>query len=323
MRRLLVFAALFFALSAHAEVTIDWVTVGDPGNVPDTEVMICCETDTGESYIGTTGLGAVDYVYRVSKYEVTNTQYASFLNAVAKSDPNGLYNINMRTGHGGILRSGSSGSFTYSVFSEKVDKPVIYVSLYDALRFANWLHNGQPTGEQGTTTTEDGAYTITSAGIAANSITRNAEATIFLTNDDEWYKAAYYDPISLSYFDYPTGTDTKTFCGAPTAEANYASCESYTPGFTEVGSYPGSASPYGTFDQGGNAEEWTETIAGSERVLRGGAFNAGSLAAGRPATDDPTWEEWYGFRVAMIPEPTTALLVACGLVGLGVRRRLH
>jgi hypothetical protein len=47
--------------------------------------------------------------------------------------------------------------------------PVNYVSFYDALRFANWLHNGQPTGAQGNATTEGGAYTIMPDGIAANS----------------------------------------------------------------------------------------------------------------------------------------------------------
>ena len=38
------------------------------------------------------------------------------------------------------------------------DRPVNYVSFWDAARFANWLHNGQPTGAQGAGTTEDGAY---------------------------------------------------------------------------------------------------------------------------------------------------------------------
>jgi len=62
MRRLFVLAALLLAVPAHALVEIDWVTVGDPGNPADTEVM----SD------GTTGYGSVDYVYRISKYEVTN-----------------------------------------------------------------------------------------------------------------------------------------------------------------------------------------------------------------------------------------------------------
>jgi formylglycine-generating enzyme required for sulfatase activity len=63
-------------------VTIDWVTVGLPGNMADEQ----------------TGFGAVDYTYRISKYEVTNAQYVEFLNAVAASDPNGLYNSEMATG---------------------------------------------------------------------------------------------------------------------------------------------------------------------------------------------------------------------------------
>ena len=44
------------------------------------------------------------------------------------------------------------------------------------------------------------------------------------------------------------------------------------PDLTSVGSYPGSASPYGTFDQGGNVFEWNEAIAGTNRVARGGNF---------------------------------------------------
>ncbi len=45
---------------------------------------------------------------------------------------------------------------------------------------------------------------VTPAGIAANSITRNAGASIVLPDRDEWHKAAHYDAVSTSYFDYPT-----------------------------------------------------------------------------------------------------------------------
>ena len=75
MKRLLVFAALLFVLPAHAEVTIDWVTVGDPGNACDTQTDGC--------------FGAVAYAYQIGKYEVTNAQYAEFLNAVAATDTYG------------------------------------------------------------------------------------------------------------------------------------------------------------------------------------------------------------------------------------------
>ena len=42
-------------------ITIDIVTVGNPGNAPDTEIM-----DDG-----TTGYGSVVYNYQIGKYEVT------------------------------------------------------------------------------------------------------------------------------------------------------------------------------------------------------------------------------------------------------------
>ena len=86
--------------TVHA-VTIDWVTVGNPANAADTEVMI---TDS------TTGYGSVSYTYRIGKYEVTNDQYAELLNAVAvtNGDALGLYSTFMNSAAwGGITRTGS------------------------------------------------------------------------------------------------------------------------------------------------------------------------------------------------------------------------
>jgi formylglycine-generating enzyme required for sulfatase activity len=231
------------------------------------------------------------------------------------------------TDYGGIARSGSPGSYTYSAIAGREDMPLNLVSLYDALRFANWLHNGQLSGAQDSTTTEDGAYTITPAGITANSITRNAGARIFLTNEDEWYKAAYFG--GTSYFEYPAGSDAQTGCVLPSGDTgNSANCEMAVGDLTDVGAYSLSGSPYGTFDQGGNVYEWNEAISlGSTRGLRGGSFAGVSthLAASFWLGADPFGESFLlGFRVAMIPEPSTALLLATGLAGLaaaGGRRR--
>ena len=146
MRRPLVLVALVFSLPAQA-VTIDWVAVGNPNNLADTPSTNCWATNCG----------SVDHAYYISKYEVTNAQYAEFLNAKASSDPLGLYNecMNSDASNGGITQSGVSGSFTYAVKLGFENKPVTYVSFYDALRFSNWLHNGK-----GNAPTETGAYTL-------------------------------------------------------------------------------------------------------------------------------------------------------------------
>jgi formylglycine-generating enzyme required for sulfatase activity len=299
VRKLSILLACAFLLSAPASaVTIDWVSVGGAGNA--------CETQTQGCF------GAVAYDYQISKYEVTNAQYAEFLNAVADTDTNALYNASMDSSiSGGITRSGSSGSFSYTLKTGFADKPVNFVSFWDSLRFANWLENGQPTGAQGNATTEDGAYTITAGGIAANSITRNAGATIFLTSEDEWYKVAYYDAVSTSYFDYPAGSNTQTTCTTPTAAANSANCGNVVGNVTDVGSYTGSSSPNGTFDQGGNVFEWNEAIiSGSSRGLRGGSFLGFPVSVASSSRTDlgPASEAaGVGFRVASLPEPAGGL----------------
>src|SRR5262245_7192578 len=231
-----------------------WTPIGNPGDACDPQSQGC--------------FGAVGYSYSIGTYEVTNGQYTEFLNAKAASDPFGLYNgvMDGSVHRGGITRSGSSGSYTYTAVAGRENMPVFYVSFYDALRFANWMNNGQGDGD-----TETGAYTLLGPyfvqGIPSNgdTVMRNAEATIVLASEDEWYKAAYYDAVTASYFDYPAGSDTQTTCSTPTAIANHANCgwavgdgDPVRADVTPVGSYPGSASPYGTFDQGGNVEEWIE-----------------------------------------------------------------
>jgi len=125
--------SLLIALSASAVVTIDWLPVENPGNPCDTQAQGC--------------FGAVAHRYQISKYEVTNAQYAEFLNAVAATDTNLLYNTDMGSSiHGGITQS-CSLSCTYSVISGRENMPVNYVSFFDALRFANWMNNGQSSGD--------------------------------------------------------------------------------------------------------------------------------------------------------------------------------
>ncbi len=155
-----------------------------------------------------------------------------------------------------------------------------------------------------------------------NAITREPDATIFIPSEDEWYKAAYYN--GSTYYDYPTGTDTVPSNAYVDAgnNANFYN-SGYTtssPYLTDVGHFATSASPYGTFDQGGNVWEWNEAlISGSSRGLRGGSWvvNSDILASSSRFGSHPAFESSYvGFRVATVPEPSTAVLVviACGLM---------
>jgi formylglycine-generating enzyme required for sulfatase activity len=292
-----------FRIVAFPSADIEFATVGNPGNVCDPQTQGC--------------FGAVAYQYEIGRYEITNAQYAAFLNAIAASDPTGLYNMDM--GFGQITRSGSSGSFSYIAVAGNENKPITSFSFYDALRFANWLHNGKPTGAQNATTTEDGSYTFSGPTTVG---ARNAGAKFALATENEWYKAAYFNPLSGGYFDYPAGSDTVTTCSTPTATSNHANCNNVVGSPLNVGSYTGSPSPYGTFDQGGNVWEWNETIVGAGRGIRGGAEHiaASFMAAATQQSSTPTAEEnLVGFRV--VPEPGVLMQLGAGVAALLVLTR--
>ena len=116
------------------QTSLQFVTVGNPGNTADTAVM---------TYDRTTGYGSVPYVYQMGKYDVTVGQYCQFLNAVAKTDTYGLYCSRLATEYSAaITQSGSPGSYSYSVtgsYGQAANCPIMEVSWGDAARFCNWL----------------------------------------------------------------------------------------------------------------------------------------------------------------------------------------
>jgi sulfatase modifying factor 1 len=272
---------LLYSLHVNAAVSYQLVTVSNAGNASDP----------------TTDFGAVSYDYQIGKYTVTIAQYTEFLNAVAVTDTNGLYNTNMQNvpNVAGIARTGSSGSYVYSVMNSSGNHPITSVSWFSAARFANWMANGQPTGAQTDSTTEDGAYelngTVQGDTVVKRLINPNTGSapTFYLPSNDEWYKAAYYNGSGTYYlFATQSNTPPGNAIGGAANQANYISnqtgyctTQSFTTStsvnyLTDVGSFTGSPSHYGTFDQTGNVWEWNATNVTAETyaTLRGGAYTS-------------------------------------------------
>ena len=91
-----------------------------------------------------------------------------------------------------------------------------------------------------------------------------------------------------------------------------------------VGAFAASPGPYGTFDQGGDLFQWTDSLAGQGRVNRGSSYEVPApamVASDRQGTFPSLTEYDIGFRVAAVPEPGTITLLVFGAVGLLFARR--
>lgn len=97
---------------------------------------------------------------------------------------------------------------------------------------------------------------------------------------------------------------------------------------TDVGAFSNSAGAYGTFDQGGNVMEWNDAVVDTnQRGVRGGAYDYGadhlqSDFAGGVSLNPVQEFDDVGFRVAVVPEPSTyALILMAGAGWLLWKRR--
>ncbi|NCW27826.1 MAG: PEP-CTERM sorting domain-containing protein [Verrucomicrobia bacterium] len=294
---------LFVALSSQSQTvtqafgsgassfSIDFVSIGNAGNAPDT-----------------TGKGAVPYIYNLGKYEVSRDM-------VIKASTAGGLGLTLQD----MTSYGGNG----------VNRPATGISWNEAARFVNWLNTskGYQAAYKFDTNGNFQLWNLGDTGFMSNNPFRNGLARFVLPNMNEWYKGAY-GSLNNTWHLFPTGSTYPASVNGGTAPDTEIFGFLNSP--ADISS-AGGLSSFGTMAQGGNAEEWIEDAydgindtPNENRGVLGGHFNSGnpgSKAVG--ISGYTTSSEFYfnGFRVAMIPEPSSlSLFLAGGAVLMAGRR---
>jgi len=280
---------------------MDFTTIGSPGNAADT---------TGDP----NPAGGVSYTYQMGTYEVSENMITKF---------------------------NASQSLQITKNTRGVDKPATSVSWNEAARFVNWLNTSQGYQAAYNFTTNGvndniALWSVSDAGYDSANLFRNSLATYVLPSMDEWYKAAFYNPITSTYGDYATANGS-----VPTAVANgtVANTAVYggQSGPADI-TLAGGLSAFGVMGLNGNVWEWEETSFGlnnssgsSMRGVRGGSWGSNSvnLSSSIRSNGNPTNESiLIGIRVASlsssavaVPEPSSWVLSVMGLAGWWYRGR--
>ncbi len=265
-----------------------YVTIGGAGNA----------NDTANPY------GGVSYEYKISSTEVSIAEFQAYRTATSTTGNEGYWN---ETGNGRTVGT---------------DAPASYVSLYEAMKYCNYLTSGN---------VNDGVYTFNGSGVYQSTLSRasimsgslDAVATdvnkiYALPTDDEWYKAAYYSVSGGSYSLYADGTSDT---GNPPAASSGTTGWNYGGTATRDTAH-GSPEQNSTVNMMGNVWEWMEDSGG---VLRGGGFYSSEFFLRSSLRNDeaPSIESAsVGFRtVEVVPEPATAgMLALSGLLITAYRR---
>ncbi|MGA0092919.1 MAG: SUMF1/EgtB/PvdO family nonheme iron enzyme [Chthoniobacterales bacterium] len=288
-------AALFAAFTIIVRPSAQADTFGSGTNTFDINFVNIGNTSNAAD---TTGYGAVPYEYRVGTYEITQ-------DAITKATASGMANV-------------TAGAWSGS-------QPAANISWYEAAAFVNWLNTstGKTAAYDLSWDGSEWSMTLWSSGDAwqagGENLYRNKDAYYFLPSENEWYKAAYYNPGGSNYFLYPTASSsipTEVASGTSAGTAVYAQPLEQGPAEVDIA---GGLSTYGTMGQGGNVWEWNESAfdgtnssSSESRARRGGNWGSGDdvLRSSERNNRDPANEgDFLGFRVASVPEPSTAVLV--------------
>jgi len=226
-------AAPVASAAAPAELTFRTVRVASPGNpaaavVPFSDAIYPSCSAAPASPVGCVSVGSVSRSYGIGELEVTVAQWVAFLNTVdpSGSDPHHLYDSSESAAswprYGEInASSGAAAGRHYTVaYPQWADKPYGFATFLRAARFSNALTNGKvlarrPARAGGFTfvtykvrlsrETERGMYDL--ARQKRTGATRARRSGFVIPSQDEWIKAAYFDPKgggTLSYWKYPT-----------------------------------------------------------------------------------------------------------------------
>jgi hypothetical protein len=229
----------------RGEVKIAMATVGDPGN-PSVGVVQTFGAGGGDKVVDPpkgTGIyatckdappspkrcltvGSVKDEFEIGQLEITVSQYVTFLNTVDHDGKNlhQLYEDNMNPtvwpqyGSIGFSSDASRGEHYSVAYPEWAQKPFNFGDFRRGARFVNSLYNGDvlsktPSKSNGfdyvtysvrlSPETERGMYDM-----GSETPVRGESTGFVLPSNDEWVKAAYYDPKgggTDSYWQYPTG----------------------------------------------------------------------------------------------------------------------
>ena len=286
-----------FGSGSHT-FSMPFTTIGAPNNPRD---FFVAPNDVAAPPSG----GSVSYVYRMATYEVSERM---------------------------IDAANVLGGLGITKDERGPDMPATGITWLEAAQFINWLNvsTGSPPAYKFDASGNFQLWSVGDPGYDSANLFRNTLATYFLPSHDEWYKAAYYDPTRMVYYDYPTGSDTapvRVTGGTAAGTAVYGSLTSPS-AITSAGG----PSPFGTFAQGGNVHEHMETeldkindsIAG-RRSNRGGAYGTYASALASDSAGGATVtiaHPGVGFRVArVIPEPSSGALTIAFLFLVQFRRR--
>jgi formylglycine-generating enzyme required for sulfatase activity len=218
------------AADRRATVSLTTVDIGAPDNptvavVPFTDAIYQSCADAPQTRAGCQTLGGVGYRYGIGRLEITVRQWVAFLNTADPSgrDPHHLYDATESGAawpkYGQIdMAARAARGHHYSVASPAwADKPYGFANFLRAARFVNSLDNGRVLSTRTSRAggvpivtrrvrlsheTERGMYLMT-----RHKATRAKDAGFVIPSQDEWTKAAYYDPSgggTLSYWKYPT-----------------------------------------------------------------------------------------------------------------------